>query len=83
MSALHRVLGPELYENHLVYVDDVLVPGKDFDEHMEYLDLVFQKNRRYRFDVKLKEMPIYDIFSCVPWFHPNSDWTQMSRVWNN
>ena len=40
---MHTVLKTENWSTCLVYLDDVLIYGKDFDQHMERLELVLRK----------------------------------------
>lgn len=40
---IDRVIGPELSSNVFVYIDDIVIVSKDFDQHMKILVQVFDK----------------------------------------
>ena len=42
---MHRVLRGLLYQNTLVYIDDILIFSKNFKEHLEHLTEVFRRFR--------------------------------------
>lgn len=45
-SAMDRVLSDLKYSHCLIYLDDVLVPGKDFEDHLNKLRLVLERFRK-------------------------------------
>ena len=55
MSALHRVLGEALVSQILVYIDDLLIPGRDWDDHLDCLDEVLAKLEKANMTVNLNK----------------------------
>lgn len=53
---LDRVLGPEILQYTLVYVDDIHVASATFQEHMEHLEHIFQKFREFNVTVNRNKL---------------------------
>src|SRR5256885_6818095 len=53
--SLFPVLTPYLYEFAVVYIDDILIYSKTFEEYMKYLEKIFEKLRKAKLMIKLKE----------------------------
>ena len=45
IKCLELALGPEVDDFVSVFVDDILIISKSFEEHMQHLDIVFRKLR--------------------------------------
>src|SRR3989440_2193439 len=52
---MNHILKDYLYEFAVVYIDDILIYSKDFEEHMEHIRKVFDKLREAELMIKLKK----------------------------
>lgn len=48
------------------YIDDILVTGRNDDEHLEHLEAVFQSLKQYGFRIKKKQMLVLPRLSGIP-----------------
>ncbi|VDH94132.1 Hypothetical predicted protein [Mytilus galloprovincialis] len=51
-SLMTQVLRGLTWKHCLVYVDDVIIWSEDFDSHLQHLDLIFQKVKAGKFEIK-------------------------------
>ena len=49
------VLGGLKWQNRLVYIDDIIIFSKTFEKHLDDIDSVFSRMRKYNMKVKLKK----------------------------
>ena len=54
-TAMNEMLAPYLRESALVYLDDILIYSKTWEEHLIHVRQVLQKLREYKFYAKLKK----------------------------
>ena len=52
---MNHVLREYLYELAVVYIDDILIYSKTFEEHMEYVEKIFRKLKEEGLMIKLKK----------------------------
>lgn len=52
---LDKVLGPELLNFIAVYVDDIHIMSKDFEEHMQHLTQIFQRFSDYNVTINMSK----------------------------
>src|SRR5207249_3844252 len=52
---MNEILKDWLDEFVVVYIDDILIYSKTFDEHLEHLERVFEKLREVKLMIKLKK----------------------------
>uniref|UniRef100_H2ZUK5 ribonuclease H n=1 Tax=Latimeria chalumnae TaxID=7897 RepID=H2ZUK5_LATCH len=62
---METVLGDYVFDLLLIYLDDILVFSKDFDSHLERLQLVF--NRLKKYGLQMKPSKCYLFRSEVPY----------------
>ena len=58
---MNHVLKEYLYEFAVVYIDDILIYSKTFEEHMEHLKKIFEKLREAELMIKLKKCKFCDL----------------------
>lgn len=49
------VLGPEVLQLAIIYVDDLHIASKTFKEHMEHLELIFQRFATYNVTINMQK----------------------------
>ena len=54
-TAMNEMLAPYLRESALVYLDDILIYSKTWEEHLVHVRQVLQKLREYKYYAKLKK----------------------------
>ena len=59
MRVIHLVLRGLTWNSVLAFLDDVLVLGKDFDDHLENLREVFKRFRQYQLKLKPKKCVLF------------------------
>jgi hypothetical protein len=52
---MNEVLRPDLDKFCLVYLDDIMIYGRDKKEHLEYIRLVLEQLREHRLYAKMSE----------------------------
>ena len=52
---MNHVLREYLYEFAVVYIDDILIYSKTFEEHIEHLEKIFEKLKEAKLMIKLKK----------------------------
>jgi len=52
---LDKVLGPELLEFMAIYVDDIHIMSRTFQEHTEHLKMIFEKFTKYNVKINIKK----------------------------
>lgn len=52
---LDQVLGPEILQLAAVYVDDIHITSKSFNEHMQHLERIFQKLSQHHITINRKK----------------------------
>lgn len=52
---LDQVLGPEILQFAAIYVDDIHITSKSFNEHMQHLERIFQKLSQHHITINRKK----------------------------
>lgn len=52
---LDKVLGPELLEFMVIYVDDIHIMSKMFEEHHTHLQMIFERFTHYNVTINIKK----------------------------
>ena len=53
--AMNETLDSDLYQHCLVYIDDIMIYSKNYEEHLSHIDSVFIKLKNFNWKLKLKK----------------------------
>ena len=57
-QSLYKIFAAEVRKHMIIYVDDVFIMHRDIDEHLEFLNKIFNKFREYNLRLHPKKMTI-------------------------
>lgn len=55
MRAVNKVLGPEVRDYTIIYVDDIILASETYEEHLQHLEIVLSKLMNAGFTIKLSK----------------------------
>jgi len=71
---MNNILRPMLYKHCLVYLDDIIVFSSSLDEHLNSLQLVFNKLSEANLKMQLNKCEFLKKRSQFSWSYCNSEW---------